>query len=180
MTTATRFRRGRLILAMLDAAQGAAGDRWRDGRSHLWAAAQEALPYVVTKAVEMPMVHGLDVGPRIVYDAPPPYEHVLEYVDAAALGYSFDDPRGWYEADADARPFQRIRDYEALVAQFCRDWGLSEPWARRMVVHAHVRSVAAGDIEAGERALADLAGTEEVTDPALALEVSTILERGAV
>lgn len=175
MTTATRFRRGRLILSMLDVAPGTAGDRWREGRSQLWAAAQDALPYVVTKAVEMPMVHGLDVGPRIVYDAPPPYEHVLEYVDAAALGYSFDDPRGWYQAEADARPFLRIREYEALVAQFCRDWGLDEPWARRMIVHAHVRSVAAGQIEAGERALAELAGTDESADPAFATEVAAIL-----
>jgi hypothetical protein len=161
---------------MLDAAPGAAGDRWRQERTALWDAAREALPYVIAKAVEMPMVHGLDVGPRIVYDRPPPYEHVIEYVEAAALGYSFDDPRGWYEAEADARPFQRIRDYQALVADFCRRWRLAEPWARRMIIHGHVRAVAADDLMAGERALDELAGSSEASDPAFEAEVAAILE----
>ncbi len=173
----TRFRRGRLILRMLDAAPGPEGDAWRADRQSLWALAQEALPFVVQQVVEMPMVHGLDVGPRITYDRPPPYEHALEYVQAAANGYSFDDPRGWYEAEADARPFERIRNYQQAVAALCARWGLDEPWAVRMIVHQHLRAVAQGAPEAGEAALDALAGTDETEDPALAGEVAALLGR---
>ena len=175
---ATRFRRGRLILKMLDAASGPAGDRWRAERAELWQIAQDTLPYVVKQSVEMPMVHGLDVGPRIVYDTPPPYEHVIEYVQAAANGYSFDDPRGWYEAELASPPFDRIRAYQAAIADFSQRWGLTEPWAQRMIIHAHVRAVAASDLTTGETALDDLAGTTESEDPALEPEVQDTLRHG--
>ncbi len=171
----TRFRRGRLILRMLDRAAGPAGDAWRQERLALWTLAQDALPYVVKKPVEMPMVHGLDVGPRIVYDRPPPYEHAMEYVQAAANGYSFDDPRGWYEAESAARPFERIRGYQAAVAEFCRRWGLGEPWAQRMIVHQHLRAVHEGGPDAGEAALDALAGTDEVEAAEFAPEVEATL-----
>ncbi|MCK9487386.1 MAG: hypothetical protein M0R73_11925 [Dehalococcoidia bacterium] len=180
--TGTRFRRGRLILRLLDRAEGAAGNAWREQRAALWAMAREALPYVVERSVEMPMVHGLDVGPRIIYDRPPPYEHAIEYVQAAANGYSFDDPRGWYEAEAAARSVERIRDYQRAVAGLCAAWGLNEPWAQRMIVHQHLRAVAEGDPAAGEAALDMLAGTSAdegaASDPALATEVRALLERG--
>ena len=173
---ATRFRRGRLILRMMDRAPGPAGDEWRAQREALWSLAREALPFVVQQVVEMPMVHGLDVGPRIVYDRPPPYEHAVEYVQAAASGYSFDDPRGWYEAEAAARPFERIRQYLDAVGALCRGWGLAEPWAQRMIVHQHLRAVAEGDPEAGEAALDALAGSDEVEDEDFAEEVRALLE----
>ncbi|MEX1022990.1 MAG: hypothetical protein WD058_07560, partial [Dehalococcoidia bacterium] len=179
MTSApTRHRRGRLILRMLDAAAGPAAEAWRRDRAALDALAAEALPWVIAKAVEMPMVHGLDVGPRIIYEQPPPYEHALEYLQAAANGYSFDDPRGWYEAEDAARPLDRIREYEAGVSALCRRWGLTEPWAARMIVHADLRAVAARDPAAGDSALDALAGTEgERADPTLEADVAAILAR---
>lgn len=178
--TPTRFRRGRLILKLLDRAQGLAGDAWREQRAALWTLASQALPFVVQQAVEMPMVHGLDVGPRIIYDRPPPYEHAIEYVQAAANGYSFDDPRGWYEAEANARSFERIRAYQRAVVDLCQTWGLTEPWAQRMIVHQHLRAVAASDPAAGEAALDVLAGTDEDGDgdEALVREVQALLARG--
>jgi hypothetical protein len=148
-----RLQRARLMLRALDGSTLEGADRWREERASLWALAQDALPRVVGRVVEMPFLHGLDVGARLVYERPAPYEHILEYVAAGAQGYSYDDPRGWYEAEDGARGDRRVALYLATVREFCQRWGLTEPWAERMIVYGHTHAIAEGQDDAGTAAL---------------------------
>lgn len=151
-----RLQCGRLLLLALDQAGGEAADRWRDERAALRELAEEALPWAVRRPVEMPYLAGLDVGSRIVYEGPAPFAHILEYVEAAGQGYSYDDPRGWYRAEEQANPNETLQRYRAEVRAFCRRWDLGGLWTQRLIVYAHAHAVHASEV-AAEAALDEIA-----------------------
>lgn len=174
-----RLQFGRLLIRALDKAGGPVADRWREERGSLWQLAREALPWAVHRPVEMPYLAGLDVGARIVYEGPAPFAHILEYIEAAGQGYSYDDPQGWYLAKENANPNATLQRYRAEVREFCRRWDLGGLWAQRLIVYAHVHAVHAGN-GAAEAALDAVAAIPEdhQLHEAAREAARTILERG--
>jgi hypothetical protein len=150
----------RLLLEALDAHPEA--DAWRTARAHLDELAAAALLAVVGRAVETPFLLGGDAGARIMYEGPPPFEHVFEYLDGAAQGWSHDDPAGPYEAELAARPDPALTAYLDALAELCRRWSLLRRPHGALIAHAHLHA-AAGDAAAGRRALDSLVDTSAAT-----------------
>jgi hypothetical protein len=148
----------RLLLEALDAHSDA--DAWRAERARLDELAAEALPPVVRRRVDTPYLLGGDAGARIGYEGPPPFEHVFEYLEGAAQGWSHDDPIGPYEAAAAARPEPALSAYLDALAELCRRWELLRRPHGALIAYAHIHTAAAdGDAAAGQRALDGLADT---------------------
>lgn len=154
---ADRLLRGRLLLRAMERDGSKAGRRYAEQWEALGVQARRVLPSVVGRAVAMPLLAGLDVGDRIVYERPAPYQHVIEYVEAGAQRLEWDDPRGTYRSEASNPPDRAVLDYVAAVGAFCERWGLRATWAVRLVVFAHVHSVhGLDDPQAAERAIDEL------------------------
>ncbi len=131
-----------------------AGRRYAEEWEALGAQARRVLPSLVGRPVAMPLLAGLDVGARIVYERPAPYPHVIEYVEAGAQRLAWDDPRGTYLAERNNPPDRDVLDYIAAVGAFCERWGLRATWAVRLIVFAHVHGL--DDARAAERAIDEL------------------------
>jgi hypothetical protein len=160
---ADRLLRGQLLLRALDRDESEAGARYSEERATLDALARDVLPTVVARAVEMPLLTGLDVGDRIVYERPAPYRHIVEYVEAAAQRFSWDDPRGMYVASNAHAPDEAVLGYLREVSNFCARWRLHSTWAVRMIVFTHVHRL--DGAEAAEREIDMLtAGAERSPD----------------
>jgi hypothetical protein len=159
------------VLALLRALEGdpsAEGERFRAELAALREAAAEALPAVVLKPVAMPYLTGLDVGERIVYERPAPFEHVLEYVQAGAQRFSWEDPRGPYLAAEAHPPDARVTAYLEAVEAFARRWRLGTSLVPRALVYEHVRA-AAGEPGALEALAGGEGGVSAVEGEARAL-----------
>ena len=156
----------RLLLDALDVHPDA--DDWRVQRADLATLAAEALPDIVQRAVETPFLTGGDAGARIMYEGPPPFHHVFEYLDGAAQGWSHDDPLGPYEAEAAARPDPALAAYLAALAELCRSWDLQRRPHGALIAYAHLHAAIDGASAAGRAALDRLADTSSATPDELA------------
>ncbi len=158
-TRGERLSRGLALLRALERDGSPAGRDCAAELAGLRARGAHVLAEAVRRPVAMPYLAGLDVGARITYEGPPPYEHALEYVDAAAQRFSWDDPRGVYEAAAAQPPDPEIAGYLADLTAFCRVRGLGATWAPRMLAFAATHAAADPDADAaaGEHALDALA-----------------------
>lgn len=162
MTSHPRLLAPRLLLEALDAHPDA--DAWRADRARLDGLAAEALAEVVRRPVETPFLLGGDAGARIMYEGSPPFEHVFEYLDGAAQGWSHDDPAGPYEAELAARPDPALTAYLDALAELCRRWSLLRRPHGALIAYAHLHAAAApDDAAAGQRALHGLADTSAAT-----------------
>ena len=154
---ADRLLRGRLLLRAMERDGSEAGRRYADDWEALGAQARRVLASLIGRAVAMPLLAGLDVGARIVYERPAPYPHIIEYVEAGAQRLAWDDPRGTYLAEESNPPDRDVLDYLASVGAFCERWGLRATWAVRLIVFAHVHDVHdLDDPQAAERAIDEL------------------------
>jgi len=154
-TRGERLRLGRALLAALERDASAEGRTFAGRLEEIRGRAARLLPAVVGRPVAMPYLAGLDVGARIVYEGPPPFEHVLEYVEAAAQRWSWEDPRGPSDAAAADPPDRELTALLRDTVDLCRETGIGTEWAPRMILHAALHD-AAGREAASARALAGL------------------------
>ncbi len=167
MTSNSRLLAPRLLLDALDAHPDA--DAWREARASLDELAAHALRNVVRRPIETPFLLGGDAGARIMYEGPPPIEHVFEYLDGAAQGWSHDDPAGPYEAQLAARPDPDLTAYLAALRELCAGWNLLRRPHGALIACAHIHTAAAnGDAAAGRTALDALADASTATPEDLA------------
>ncbi len=109
---------------------------------------------VVRRPIETPFLLGGDAGARIMYEGPPPFEHVFEYLDGAAQGWSHDDPAGPYEAQLAARPDHDLTAYLDALYELCAQWNLLRRPHGAFIAYAHIHTAAArGDAASGRTAL---------------------------
>jgi len=150
----------RLLLDALDVHPHA--EAWRDARARLDTLAAKVLPDVVQRPVETPFLLGGDAGARIMYEGPPPFEHIFEYLDAAAQGWSHDDPAGPYRAQAAACPDPDLNAYLGALAELCSTWKLRRRPHGALIAYAHLHTAREGDTTAGRAAL------DRLADPSIA------------
>ena len=152
----------RLLLDALDAHPAASA--WREARARLDGLAAPVLRDVVRRPIETPFLLGGDAGARIMYEGPPPFEHVFEYLDGAAQGWSHDDPAGPYEAQLAARPDHDLTAYLDALYELCAQWNLLRRPHGAFIAYAHIHTAAArGDAASGRTALDALADTSTAT-----------------